>query len=110
MRRGEINNGSKVSFQMENACRYAGCIDRRKSDNDWSNEHEYTREAPPLLIVNGQETSTAEFNWHLQLNRALTADYFMQTYHAGYSEDFWLTDYSGEIPLQRWIRTLRLSY
>ncbi|MEK4516157.1 hypothetical protein NSS64_12820 [Paenibacillus sp. FSL H8-0122] len=61
-------------------------------------------EAPPLLIVNGQETSTAEFNWHLQLNRALTADYFMQTYHAGYSEDFWLTDYSGEIPLQRWIR------
>lgn len=61
-------------------------------------------EAAPLLIVNGQEATTAEFNWHLQLNRALTADYFMKTYNAGYSEDFWFTDYSGEIPLQRWIR------
>ncbi|MNO48644.1 hypothetical protein D3C76_389830 [compost metagenome] len=26
----------------------------------------------PLLTLNGQEVTAAEFNWHLQMNRALT--------------------------------------
>jgi hypothetical protein len=57
-----------------------------------------------LLTFNGQVVSAAEFNWHLQMNRALTADYFKQTYDAKYSEKFWSTDYSGENPMQRWIK------
>lgn len=58
----------------------------------------------PLLILNGQEVTAAEFSWHLQMNRALTADYFKQTYGADYSEKFWSTDYSGEQPIQKWMK------
>ncbi|CAH1057781.1 peptidylprolyl isomerase [Paenibacillus pseudetheri] len=58
----------------------------------------------PLLTLNEQEVTAAEFNWHLQMNRALTADYFKQTYDADYSEKFWSTDYSGEKPIHRWIK------
>ncbi|MEK5397147.1 peptidyl-prolyl cis-trans isomerase [Paenibacillus nitricinens] len=58
----------------------------------------------PLLTLNGQEVTAAEFNWHLQMNRALTADYFKQTYDADYSEKFWSTDYTGEKPIHRWIK------
>lgn len=58
----------------------------------------------PLLTLNGQEVTAVEFNWHLQMNRALTADYFKQTYDAHYSEKFWTTDYSGEKPIHRWIK------
>ncbi|MDQ0091317.1 parvulin-like peptidyl-prolyl isomerase [Paenibacillus anaericanus] len=54
-----------------------------------------------LLSVNGQETSSEEFRWHLNLNRALVADYFKQTYGAEYSDEFWTTPYSGETPLQK---------
>jgi hypothetical protein len=57
-----------------------------------------------LLTFNGQVVTAGEFNWHLQMNRALTADYFKQTYDADYSEKFWFTDYSGENPVQRWIK------
>ncbi|OMC80616.1 hypothetical protein BK125_02070 [Paenibacillus odorifer] len=58
-----------------------------------------------LLTFNGQEATAAEFNWHLQMNRALIVDYFKQTYNADYSKDFWSAYYSGENPMQKWINT-----
>lgn len=58
-----------------------------------------------LLTYNGQEATAAEFNWHLQMNRALIVDYFKQTYNADYSIDFWSAYYSGENPMQKWINT-----
>lgn len=54
-----------------------------------------------LLSVNSREISAEEFSWHLNLNRALVADYFRQTYGVEYSDEFWTTPYSGETPLQK---------
>jgi parvulin-like peptidyl-prolyl isomerase len=54
-----------------------------------------------LLSVNNREISAEEFSWHLNLNRALVADYFKQTYGVEYSDEFWTTWYSGETPLQK---------
>jgi len=57
--------------------------------------------ASDLLIVNGHETSPEQFSMYLGLKKALVVDYFKQTYGAEYTEQFWTTAYSGEVPLQK---------
>lgn len=55
------------------------------------------------LIVNGHTASAEQFGMYLGLKKALVADYFKQTYGAEYTDQFWTTSYSGEMPLQRLI-------
>lgn len=64
-----------------------------------------------LLSVNGRDISAEEFTWHLNLNRALVADDFRQTYGAEYSDEFWTTRYSGsgETPLEKLVAETKIQ-
>ncbi len=49
--------------------------------------------------VNGDPITAAEFNRVLGQQRASVIDYFKRTYGANFDEDFWHTDYNGEVPV-----------
>lgn len=59
-----------------------------------------TSRSSVLLSINGIEIPEEEFRMFLQDEKAITADYFSQTYGAEYNEHFWNTDFEGENPIQ----------
>ncbi|MFC5404138.1 peptidyl-prolyl cis-trans isomerase [Cohnella soli] len=59
--------------------------------------------SPYPISLNGSEVSEDEFGMYLDFNKALVVNDFKQTYDADYSEQFWTTPYSGEIPQRKLI-------
>lgn len=54
-----------------------------------------------LMTVDGVEVPTEEFALFLQDQKALTVNYFVQTYGAEYGADFWTTAFNQEVPLEK---------
>ncbi len=57
-------------------------------------QHEY------VAKVNGESIEEKEFFRQLNLERAVTANYFKQKYNAEVNGDFWTRDFGGEVPVQ----------
>lgn len=57
-------------------------------------QHEY------VAKVNGESIGEKEFLRQLNLERAVTVNYFKQKYNAEVKGDFWTRDFGGEVPVQ----------
>lgn len=55
---------------------------------------------PDFITINDTPVPIEEYKMFLQDQKALTVNYFVQTYGAEYGADFWTTSYGEEIPLE----------
>lgn len=56
--------------------------------------------AKSLLVINEVSIPQEEYEMFLQDQKALTVNYFTQTYGAEYDAEFWTTKYGEEIPIE----------
>lgn len=66
-----------------------------------SNGHERV-----IFTINGEPITCDEFKMQSNMERANVISYFQNKYSAIISEDFWTTDFSGEIPAERLKKTV----
>lgn len=59
-----------------------------------------TQQREYVAKVNGESIEEKEFLRQLNLERAVTANYFKQKYNAEVNGDFWTRDFGGEVPVQ----------
>ena len=53
-----------------------------------------------VATVNGEKVAYGEFKYYLESEVSSTFTYFSNKYQAVDSEDFWTTDFNGEIPME----------
>lgn len=55
---------------------------------------------PVVIIINRDSVFLDEYKMYMNTNIAMTLDYFFKKYHAVYSGDIWIQNFSGEIPVE----------